>query len=81
LTKDIFLERLIEQVGKWYDELNPGASKLHKRLFVEKDKQLHIKVLQQNYIKERFINCENLYTERVKFLTEVQEKVNKIRGI
>ena len=44
-------------------------------------KQHHIKILLENYDEERFFNCKDLYKERVKFLNEVQEIVNNLRGI
>lgn len=68
IREDIFLITLIRDVSKWYDKWYIG------NLIAMKD--FHIKMLISYYDVNRFRNCSNLYTERLNFLTEVQEIVN-----
>lgn len=83
---DVFLERLIEEVYKSYDEWYMPEKAYHKHrdmVSYELDelKREHIEILQLHYDKQRFINCKNLYEERIKFLNEVQKKVDTYRGV
>jgi len=81
---DFFLQTLINAVYKTYDEWHlPEKSfyRKHNESNVNSLKQHHIKILLENYDEERFFNCKDLYKERVKFLNEVQEIVNNLRGI
>ena len=86
MFEDVFLERLIEEVYKSYDEWYMPEKAYHKyrdMLSHELDdlKKEHIEILVIYYDKQRFIDCENLYEERIKFLNEIQGKVDTYRGV
>ncbi len=71
LNKDLFLLRLINSVSEWYDEHYFAG-----QIELEGKKAIHIQVMKDHYNHWRFIACKNLNKERIKFLEEVQEKVN-----
>jgi hypothetical protein len=86
MIEDVFLERLIEEVYKSYDEWYMPERAYHKhRDMVSHEldelKKEHIEILIMHYDKQRFIDCKNLYEERVKFLNEIQGKVDTYRGV
>lgn len=60
---DIFFIQLIKSVAKWYDEnyMNKDNRKL-----------IHIDILRDHYVPERFRNADHLGKERHKFLSEIQ---------
>lgn len=83
---DFFLQTLINAVYKTYDEWHFPEKSFHKHKKRNEEninnlKRHHVGVLLEYYDKERFKNCKDLYSERVKFLNEVQNIVNTLRGI
>ena len=85
MIEDVFLHRLIQMVYTWYNEWYAPEKMYHKHrpmvnASIEAAKEEHIKELIKHYDKERFENCNNLYEERIKFLTEVQHIVDTLRG-
>ena len=87
MYEDVFLERLIIEVHKTYDEwwCDPGeVYHKHREMHsyaLEAAKNFHVHMLLLHYDRERFIECENLSEERVRFLNEVQEIVDIARGV
>jgi len=86
MINDVFLHRLIQSVHKWYDELYCPSEAYHKHALsyassLDKIKKFHVQILLAHYDKERFVNCKDLYEERVKFLTEVQQIVDTMKGV
>lgn len=65
---DFLLKKLIRDVTLFYNQYYKGDPYV---------KCLHLVFLEEMYNPERFKNTVNLPTERVVFLTEVQEEVNK----
>ena len=65
IQKDVFLITLVRDVSKWYDQWYKGN--------VIAMKALHLGKLLENYDPDRFKNCDNLYKERITFLSEIQE--------
>jgi len=65
---DFLLKKLIRDVTWFYDQYYRGDPYV---------KCLHLVFLEEMYNPERFKNTADLPTERVAFLTEVQEIVNK----
>ena len=65
---DFFLKKLIRDVTWFYDQYYRGDPYV---------RCLHLAFLEEMYNPERFKNAEDLPAERVAFLTEVQEEVNK----
>ena len=61
------LKRLKHDIEKHYDEFMPHAPMLKVR---------HIMYLERFYDRSRFANCEDLDSERARFLSELQEMVN-----
>ncbi len=81
---DFFFQTLVKSIRKTYEQWHHPEGALHKGLAkanVDTLIEFHITVLGLHYDKERFVNCKDLYAERVKFLGEVQEIVNILRGI
>jgi len=68
IRKDIFLITLIQDISKWYDKWYMGDIIVMKNF--------HVKILLSHYDTDRFRKCNNLYEERIFFLTEVQDIVN-----
>ena len=64
---DIFYKKLKTDIEKFYDDPYQEESL----------RQVHLSLLHENYSHSRFAKCENLEVERVKFLTELQELVDK----
>ncbi len=69
IRKDIFLITLILDVSKWYDRWYAGN--------LIAMKTLHLQLLLAHYEPKRFEECDNLYKERVQFLVEVQEIMDR----
>jgi hypothetical protein len=69
IQKDIFLITLTRDVSKWYDKWYKGNLKAVKTL--------HLRILLENYDPSRFRYCNNLNTERMLFLVEVQTMVDE----
>ncbi len=65
---DFLLKKFIRDVIWFYDQYYGGDPYV---------KCLHLVFLEEMYNPERFKNAADLSTERVAFLTEVQEEVNK----
>lgn len=85
MVDDVFLQRLIQMVSDSYDEWYSPGKVFHKHrelrsYALDNRKRFHIQKLLAHYDKERFINCKNLYKERVKFLNEVQQIVDLTGG-
>ena len=85
MIDDIFLHRMIEMVYASYDEWYNPEEVYHKHrpaavTSLNEMKEVHIKELLNHYDKERFEKCDNLYEERVKFLKEVQQIVDIVKG-
>jgi hypothetical protein len=81
---DFFLQTLINSIDKFYNEwycpeksFNKEIEKVKLNILIEQ----HIRVLLLYYDKERFVNCKDLYKERVNFLTEIQQIINILRGV
>lgn len=69
--RDIFYERMRRNIIQFYDENYCGGL-----LEIEATKQLHLTILDQEYDLNNFIHG-NLNKNRVKFLTNVQDLVNR----
>ena len=65
---DFLLKKVIRDVIWFYDQYYRGDPYV---------KCLHLVFLEEMYNPERFKNTADLAAERVAFLTEVQEEVNK----
>jgi len=65
---DFLLKKLIRDVTWFYDQYYKGDPYV---------RCLHLVFLEEMFNPERFKNTENLAAERVAFLTEVQEEVDK----
>ena len=65
---DFLLRKLIRDVAWFYDQYYRGDPYV---------KCLHLVFLEEMFNPERFEKTANLAAERVAFLTEVQEEVNK----
>ena len=65
---DFLLRKFIRDVTWFYDQYYMGDPYV---------KCLHLVFLEEMYNPERFTNTANLSEERVAFLTEVQEEVNR----
>lgn len=84
MDNDFFLHTLIESVRRSYYEWHCPEKSFRKK--IEKmnlDNMIeeHVRILKLYYDKSRFTRCKNLYDERVKFLNEVQQIVNTLRGV
>jgi hypothetical protein len=66
---DFLLRKLIRDVTLFYDQYYRGDPYV---------RCLHLVFLEEMFNSERFKNTTNLAAERIAFLTEVQEEVNKI---
>jgi len=64
---EFLLRKLIRDVTWFYDQYYKGDPYV---------KCLHLVFLEEMFNPERFANTENLASERVAFLTEVQDEVN-----
>ncbi|HAY38185.1 MAG TPA: hypothetical protein DCY53_01905 [Desulfobacteraceae bacterium] len=65
---EFLLRKLIRDVTWFYDQYYKGDPYV---------RCLHLVFLEEMFNPERFKNTENLAAERVAFLTEVQEEVDK----
>jgi len=65
---EFLLRKLIRDVTWFYNQYYRGDPYV---------KCLHLVFLEEMFNPERFANTANLAAERVAFLTEVQEEVNK----
>jgi hypothetical protein len=63
---DIFYRGLKRDIENFYDNEFMGAEVTRIR---------HLKLLDDSYNPRRFINCVDLETERIEFLTELQVKL------
>lgn len=84
MDDDFFLQTLINSVRKTYYEWYCPDQSFKKELektILDIQIENHINILKEYYNKERFAKCKNLYDERVKFLNEVQQIVNTLRGL
>jgi hypothetical protein len=66
---EFLLIRLIQDVTWFYDQYYRGDPYV---------RCLHLVFLEEMFNPERFKNTENLASERVAFLTEVQEEVDRV---
>ena len=66
---EFLLRKLIRDVTWFYDQYYRGDPYV---------RCLHLVFLEEMFNPERFKNTANLAAERVAFLTEVQEEVNRV---
>jgi hypothetical protein len=66
---EFLLRKLIRDVTWFYDQYYKGDPYV---------RCLHLVFLEEMFNPERFKNTENLAAERVAFLTEVQEEVDRV---
>jgi len=69
IDREIFFTKLIEAIKKSYDKDLIGHSVGMRNL--------HIMILSESYVPERFERAENLSIERAEFLGEVQIQVER----
>lgn len=72
IDRQIFFTKLVSSISEFYEKDYYGHSMGLRNL--------HIKIMSENYEPERFKKAVNLSKERVQFLTEVQTMVNEASG-
>lgn len=86
MIDDLFLQNLIKDIYKWYDKWYLPGKVYYKyekaaKFVLDGAKREHIQILLEYYDKARFDNCNDLTLERDKFLGEIQQIVDNLRGV